>query len=178
MHEIGSLAPLASVTLVRTVSFSIYTNSKGFYGEVLQRLFGPNAVTARGSDTAGTLPKPGDALRWALGGATAGAAITAIACMSSLIITLNRTYFKLIIRIGPFEFTKLSAQIEYLMSRSRAASMDEPSTDRVKYEAKGTAQAARYIIKTRGFRGLYSGFHLHFGEQILCNNMGCTLTAL
>ena len=42
--------------------------------------------------------------------------------------------------------------------------MDEPSTERVKYEAKGTAQAAQYIIKTRGLRGLYSGFHLHFGR--------------
>lgn len=76
----GSLAPLASVTLVRTVSFSIYTNSKEFYGRILQNMFGPNAVTFPGSVNSGTLPKPGDALRWGLGGATAGAAITAIAC--------------------------------------------------------------------------------------------------
>ena len=45
--------------------------------------------------------------------------------------------------------------------------MDEPPTERVKYEAKGTAQAAQFIIKTRGFRGLYSGFHLHFGMDHL-----------
>ena len=80
MYGIGSLAPLASVTLVRTVSFSIYTNSKSFYGDLLQKVFGPNAVTARGADDSGSLPKPGDALRWAMSGATAGAAITAIAC--------------------------------------------------------------------------------------------------
>lgn len=48
------------------------------------------------------------------------------------------------------------------MARSRAASMDEPA-NLVKYEPKGTAEAARYIVKTRGLRGLYSGFHLHFG---------------
>ncbi|RPB25611.1 mitochondrial carrier [Terfezia boudieri ATCC MYA-4762] len=143
----GSLAPLASVTLVRTVSFSIYTNSKGFYGELLQKVFGPNAVTAHRAEDSGSLPKPGDALRWAMSGATAGAAITAIAC--------------------PFEFTKLSAQIEYLMSRSRVVSLDEPSTERIKYEAKGTAQAAQYIIRTRGLRGLYSGFHLHFARDTL-----------
>ena len=74
--------------------------------------------------------------------------------------------------IGPFEFTKLSAQIEYLMARSRAASMDDAaSRNTVKYEAKGTAQAARYIIKMRGYRGLYSGFHLHFGTLNLQYNL-------
>jgi len=73
--------------------------------------------------------------------------------------------------VGPFEFTKLSAQIEYLMSRSRVVSIDEPSTERVKYEAKGTAQAAQYIIRTRGLRGLYSGFHLHFGWVPLSNSI-------
>ena len=83
------MAPLASVTLVRTVSFSIYTNSKGFYGDILQKTFGPNVVTARGSDDSGTLPKPGDALRWALSGATAGAAITAIACKYLHPVTLS-----------------------------------------------------------------------------------------
>ncbi|KAI5801612.1 mitochondrial carrier domain-containing protein [Peziza echinospora] len=143
----GSLAPLASVTLVRTVSFSIYSNSKDFYGSILQKAFGPNVITAPKDVKSGSLPKAGDALRWALSGATAGAAITAIAC--------------------PFEFTKLSAQIEFLMARSRTASMDEPSGTRVKYDAKGTAQAARYIIKARGYRGLYSGFHLHFARDTL-----------
>ena len=80
MYGIGSLAPLASVTLVRTVSFSIYTHSNGFYGDLLQKVFGPNAVTAHGAEDSGSLPKPGDAVRWAMSGATAGAAITAIAC--------------------------------------------------------------------------------------------------
>jgi len=49
----------------------------------MQKVFGPNAVTARGAEDSGSLPKPGDALRWAMSGATAGATITAIACKHS-----------------------------------------------------------------------------------------------
>jgi solute carrier family 25 carnitine/acylcarnitine transporter 20/29 len=65
---------------------------------------------------------------------------------------------------GPFEFTKLSAQIELLMLRSKRSSLDDPSHIR-KYKNKGTWQGAKDIVKSRGLLGLYSGFHLHFSES-------------
>jgi len=65
--------------------------------------------------------------------------------------------------IGPFEFTKLSSQIELLMARSRMTSMDDPS-HLARYEPKGTFQSAKSIVQNRGIGGLYSGFHLHFSE--------------
>lgn len=64
---------------------------------------------------------------------------------------------------GPFEFTKLSSQIELLMARSRMASVDDPSHIK-KYQPGGTFQSASRIVGARGFAGLYSGFHLHFSR--------------
>lgn len=66
---------------------------------------------------------------------------------------------------GPFEFTKLSSQIELLMARSRMASVDDPSHI-TKYQPKGTFQSASSIVQARGFGGLYSGFHLHFSKLL------------
>jgi solute carrier family 25 carnitine/acylcarnitine transporter 20/29 len=65
---------------------------------------------------------------------------------------------------GPFEFTKLSAQIEMLMQRSRMSSLDDPSHIRT-YQSKGTLQSAKDIVKARGLMGLYSGFHWHFSMR-------------
>lgn len=62
---------------------------------------------------------------------------------------------------GPFEFTKLSAQIELLMLRSKRSSLDDPSHI-VKFKHKGTLEVAKEIVRSRGLPGLYSGFHLHF----------------
>jgi len=63
--------------------------------------------------------------------------------------------------LGPFEFTKLNAQIEYLLQRDKAATAGVAST--VHLESAGTYQSAKRIVASRGLRGLYSGFHLHVG---------------
>jgi hypothetical protein len=60
---------------------------------------------------------------------------------------------------GPFELTKLSAQISTLMAKSNTSSMDDPV--RLSYQRKGTFKTAKNIIAHRGFPGLYSGFKLH-----------------
>ncbi|KAL7274418.1 hypothetical protein RUND412_002693, partial [Rhizina undulata] len=145
----GSLAPLASVTLVRTVSFSIYSKSKVFYSSFLQSALGENAVSPPN-----TPMKPFNPLYWFMSGATAGGLITIVAC--------------------PFEFTKLSSQIELLMARSQRASLDDPS-HLGKYQPKGALQSAKNIVKCRGIRGLYSGFHLHFLRDTLGTAMYFTL---
>ena len=60
---------------------------------------------------------------------------------------------------GPFELTKLSAQISVLMANKSNTSMDDP-VGRT-YQQKGTFATAKNIVVHRGIGGLYSGFSLH-----------------
>ena len=78
----------------------------------------------------------------------------------------NRVYLR--DKSGPFELTKLSAQISVLMARSSVSSVDD--TIRRSYQQKGTLKTAANIIRYRGVLGLYSGFHLH-----LCKYMTYTV---
>ena len=61
---------------------------------------------------------------------------------------------------GPFELTKLSAQISTLMANRNMSSMDDPVL-KSSYEQKGTFRTAQNIVRNHGFRGLYAGFRLH-----------------
>jgi hypothetical protein len=66
--------------------------------------------------------------------------------------------------IGPFELTKLSAQVSVLMAERNSSGNSEPkigSAVAASYQNKGTFQTAKNIVKHRGFAGLYSGFNLH-----------------
>ena len=65
----------------------------------------------------------------------------------------------LITSAGPFELTKLSAQISVLMAKSATSSVDDPI--RMSYQQKGTFKTAKNIVMNRGFAGLYSGYSLH-----------------
>jgi len=65
---------------------------------------------------------------------------------------------------GPFELTKLSAQVSVLMADRDRSSVSEPANGRAvaaSYQNKGTFKTAKNIVKHRGFMGLYSGFNLH-----------------
>ncbi|MCJ1361701.1 hypothetical protein MMC16_000801 [Acarospora aff. strigata] len=167
---VGALAPLASVTLVRTVSFSIYQKAKYKYSAAIARTTGgeePLVIINR----SGSYPTIATLACFGAAGATAGAIITAIAC--------------------PFELTKLSAQISVLMARTNTSSVDDPV--RRSYQQKGTFKTAKTIIKHRGVRGLYSGFHLHLlrdtigtaiyfmtyesGKQLMATFQGSTNTS-
>ena len=67
---------------------------------------------------------------------------------------------------GPFELTKLSAQIAVLMNdRSRSTGDGGPLPQ--KFEPQGTIKTAKQLIKHRGFSGLYSGFGFHLREFFL-----------
>ncbi|KAI9753314.1 MAG: hypothetical protein M1815_006251 [Lichina confinis] len=139
----GSAAPLFSITLVRTVSFSIYQKSKYAYSSWIERVTGrsPMAII----NTPGTYPTPSTLVCSAAAGATAGGIITTIAC--------------------PFELTKLSAQISVLMARSNVGSMDDAL--RRSYQQKGTFRTAANIVRHKGVVGLYAGFHLHLLRDTL-----------
>ncbi|KAI9867175.1 MAG: hypothetical protein M1813_009453 [Trichoglossum hirsutum] len=134
---LGVTAPLASITLVRTVSFSIYQKAKYTYSAWFERATGSAPLVI--VNTPGSLPTFSTVTCFGAAGATAGGIITIIAC--------------------PFELTKLSAQISVLMAKTNAASVDDPI--RRSYQQLGTFKTAKNIVKHRGVMGLYSGFHLH-----------------
>ena len=74
----GVTAPMASITLVRTVSFSIYQRSKYVYCDWVKRRFGVD-VMAHVSST-GSYPNAWSVATFGAAGATAGSCITVIAC--------------------------------------------------------------------------------------------------
>lgn len=138
--------PLLTITLVRTTSFSIYEQSKRFYGNVLHHPLYRPPVAPRNQHQpvyVTTPPYEGFFGRNAaiafLAGATSGGFITLLSC--------------------PFEFTKLATQIELLVRRTRMIS-NVPISN----EPKTPLQMARDIYFGRGFRGLYSGFGYHLGS--------------
>lgn len=65
---------------------------------------------------------------------------------------------------GPFELTKLSAQISVLMAERNDGSKQNDAI-RKSYQNLGTLKTAQNLVRHRGWTGLYSGFHLHLRKQ-------------
>lgn len=78
---LGVTAPLASITLVRTVSFSIYQRSKYVYSDWLNKNF--NIDVLGHVNKKGTYPNLISVAVFGAAGATAGSCITLIACQCS-----------------------------------------------------------------------------------------------
>lgn len=74
----GVTAPIASVTIVRTVSFSIYQRSKYAYAPWFKRNFGVDPLIHANSP--GAMPNLSTISCFGAAGATAGSFITVIAC--------------------------------------------------------------------------------------------------
>ncbi|KAH6621048.1 mitochondrial carrier domain-containing protein [Chaetomium sp. MPI-SDFR-AT-0129] len=141
----GVTAPMASITLVRTVSFSIYQRSKYSYCDWVKRNFGVD-IMAHVSKT-GTFPTLWSVATFGAAGATAGSCITVIAC--------------------PFELTKLSAQVSVLLADKKNCPKPEAQKIAASYQNKGTLKTLGNIVKHRGFGGLYTGFRLHLLRDTL-----------
>jgi len=71
---------MASVTLVRTVSFSIYQRSKHVYNDWLKQNFGIDVI--KHVSSTGSYPNLWSVGTFGAAGATAGSCITLIACES------------------------------------------------------------------------------------------------
>ena len=67
--------------------------------------------------------------------------------------------------LGPFELTKLSAQVSVLMADKKNCPRPESHAIAASYQNKGTFNTFKNIIKHRGFSGLYTGFNLHLRES-------------
>ncbi|CAN8103627.1 unnamed protein product [Discula destructiva] len=135
----GVTAPLASITLVRTVSFSIYQRSKYVYSNWLKRNFGIDVLAH--VNAKGTFPSLSSVACFGAAGATAGSCITLIAC--------------------PFELTKLSAQVSVLLADRKNCPKAESYKIAASYQNKGTLKTMANIMRHRGPLGLYTGFNLH-----------------
>ncbi|KAJ4215365.1 hypothetical protein NW759_009786 [Fusarium solani] len=140
----GVTAPMASITLVRTVSFSIYQRAKYSYSSWVKRNFGFDIIGH--VNQRGTYPNLYSVACFGAAGATAGSAITFLAC--------------------PFELTKLSAQVSVLLAE-RGVTNGGSHAVAASYQNKGTLRTMANIIKHRGVLGLYTGFKLHLLRDTL-----------
>lgn len=109
----------------------------------------------------GSTPTFGTVACFAGAGAITGALITVIACEKQCLGLSPTISYE---STGPFELTKLSAQISVLMAKSNSSSVDDPV--RRSYQKKGTFKTAKNIVLHRGFKGLYSGFNHHLRKPI------------
>lgn len=135
---------MASITLVRTVSFSIYRRAKHVYSGWIKEKSGFDIH--RHVSTPGTYPNLYSVACFGAAGATAGSAITFLAC--------------------PFELTKLSAQVSVLLAE-RSGDCQRSREVAKSYQNKGTLKTMANIIKHRGVLGLYTGFQLHLCKHSL-----------
>lgn len=129
---------MASVTLVRTVSFSLYQRAKHVYSDWVKRNLGYDIL--KHVNKPGTYPTLYSISCFGAAGATAGSCITFLAC--------------------PFELTKLSAQVSVLL-QEKAGNCERSRAVAASYQNKGTLKTMRNIIRHRGPLGLYTGLRLH-----------------
>ncbi|PHH81367.1 hypothetical protein CDD82_937 [Ophiocordyceps australis] len=140
----GSAAPMASITVVRTVSFSVYQRARDFYSGCIKQRFGFDVQ--QHLDRPGKYPNLYTIACFGAAGASAGSAISVVAC--------------------PFELSKLSAQVSDLLEE-RAGKCEKARTVAMSYRNKGTFRLMENIVRHRGFLGLYTGFRLHLLRDTL-----------
>lgn len=157
----GAPLPLASIAVVRTISFTIYTNTKHLIGGHVD----PHAPVSSYASTSRSAWVPQTSiLNVAFTSSIAGAASGAIVTMGSC----------------PFELVKVRRQLEFQIARDRMehfqAMLDAEGTskkgkERARlglaegYKPPGTWEAVKDITKERGMRGLWTGFRLHASES-------------
>jgi hypothetical protein len=129
---------MASITMVRTVSFSIYQRAKYTYSAWVKKNLGFDII--RHVNRPGNYPNLYSVACFGAAGATAGSVITFLAC--------------------PFELAKLSAQVSVLLAE-RGGNSKQSTELAASYQNKGTLRTMATIVKHRGYLGLYTGIRLH-----------------
>lgn len=136
----GALPPLASVTVVRVINFSTYSNAKHNISGFFERITGENPLTHYNKPGSG--PTASSILTFTLSGFCAGAITSPLAC--------------------PFELTKNVVQTSVLVSNRSMAAPDAVRDPGLRSRPRlNTIEAVKQIIQRYGFRGLYTGFYLH-----------------
>ncbi|OJJ44784.1 hypothetical protein ASPZODRAFT_738941 [Penicilliopsis zonata CBS 506.65] len=136
----GALPPLASVTVVRVLNFSTYSDArhvisnfvKGWTGESPEEYY----------DQPGSTPTFATLFTFTTAGLFAGLVSSPIAC--------------------PFELAKNVVQTSVLVSNRAQASPDAVADPSLRHKPRlGTIEAIQQIVRRHGVRGLYTGFGLH-----------------
>ncbi|EPS28941.1 hypothetical protein PDE_03887 [Penicillium oxalicum 114-2] len=136
----GALPPLASVTAVRVLNFTSYNYAKEGIADVVKRVTGTSPLAVSENSPRG--PTVAGILTYSLAGGFAGLVAAPIAC--------------------PFELAKNVVQTSVLVSNRALAAPGAAHDPSLRSKPRiGTVEAAKQIIKRHGFRGLYTGFHLH-----------------
>lgn len=143
----GVLPPMISVTVVRTISFSLYQRAKYAADKSITKLTGKSPLAL--ANAPNSYPNLYTLSCFGSAGAVAGAFITTISC--------------------PFELTKLNEQLAGKMLREAnlakeaalKAGKPPPPPPAVDLHKTGSLHTARRLINERGISGLYSGYRLH-----------------
>ncbi|OJZ87105.1 hypothetical protein ASPFODRAFT_559734 [Aspergillus luchuensis CBS 106.47] len=136
----GALPPLASVTAVRVMNFTTYAFAKNKVSDFIQRMTGESPLEIY--DQEGSSPTVSTVVTFTAAGLFAGLVSSPVAC--------------------PFELAKNVVQTSVLMSHRSQASNNAPNDPSLRNMPRlSTTEAFRQIYKRYGFRGLYTGFHLH-----------------
>lgn len=130
--------PMISVTLVRTVSFSLYQKAKYAYDKSITQMTGQSPLVI--ANAPGSYPTLSTMACFGAAGATAGAVITTISC--------------------PFELTKLNEQLAGKIARDAAKQKGNASAT-VDLKSGGSLATARRLVRDRGIQGLYAGYRFH-----------------
>ena len=135
--------PMISVTVVRTISFSLYQKAKYAYDRFVTDMTGKSPLVI--ANAPGSYPTLLTMSCFGAAGATAGAVITTISC--------------------PFELTKLNEQLAGKMAREPAAKgvVGQTGTPSNTFDVKtgGSIATAKRLVTERGLKGLYAGYRLH-----------------
>ncbi|KAK8854529.1 hypothetical protein IAR55_003268 [Kwoniella newhampshirensis] len=175
----GFPLPLITISIVRTISFTIYTSTKRILNSVPSTFTRPgpdqfdvsasSQLSSRSSnlrDSVLSEKKPwvnvklgvfnhNSASDVALTSLLAGGASGSVVCIGS----------------APFELVKVRRQLEYQIYRDShpelfrppiLPSSAAPPTQAPPFVPPTTLQAVRLIVSTSGIKGLYSGWRLHF----------------
>ncbi|WPH01009.1 Hypothetical protein R9X50_00384300 [Acrodontium crateriforme] len=125
--------PMISVTVVRTISFSLYQKAKYAYDRSITQLTGQSPLMT--ANAPGSYPTLSTMACFGAAGATAGAVITTISC--------------------PFELTKLNEQLAGKEARQKGGG------GKAALKKSSSWSTARRLFRDRGITGLYAGYRLH-----------------
>lgn len=143
----GVIPPMISVTVVRTISFSIYQRAKYASDDGIKRMTGKSPLAM--ANAANSYPNFYTLACFGSAGALSGAVITMVSC--------------------PFELTKLNEQLagkvlrdhESATEAARKAGKAPPPPPAGDLHKTGSLHTARRLFAERGIYGLYSGYRMH-----------------
>jgi hypothetical protein len=144
---------MISVTVVRTISFSIYQRAKYTADDGIKRMTGKSPLAL--ANATNSYPSIYTLACFGSAGALSGAVITLVSC--------------------PFELTKLNEQLagkilrdaEAAKAAAIKANKPPPPPPIGDLHKTGSLHTARRLVRERGISGLYSGYRLHLTRDTI-----------